>query len=180
MLVRVRADVARLEATPGTAPVAILIDGQSGAGKTTLAARLAAAWPGDVNVVALDDVYPGWDGLDAGAETARTQILEPWCAGRTARWHRWDWARSAPGAEMTTAPEVPLIIEGSGVLTAASAALAPIRVWLESPAGTRRARALARDGDTYRPHWDRWADQERRHLDRDRPRDLATLVAEIP
>ncbi|MEZ5188733.1 MAG: hypothetical protein R2723_09135 [Microbacterium sp.] len=63
------------------ARVAVLIDGQSGAGKTTLAALLRDGWRGAVEVVALDDVYPGWDGLAAGADAAREQILEPWAAG---------------------------------------------------------------------------------------------------
>lgn len=161
-------------------PAAVVIDGQSGAGKTTLAARLAETWPGPVQVVALDDLYPGWDGLDAGADAACERILTPWAAGRTARWRRWDWARSAPGEERVVAPEASLIVEGSGSLTAASAAVAAVRVWLDSPEHARRERALARDGDTYRPHWDRWATQERRHLDRDDPRALATIAVDVP
>jgi cytidylate kinase len=39
-------------------------------------------------------------------------------------------------------------------------AFAAVRVWLEAPATVRKERALARDGDTYAPHWDRWAAQE--------------------
>jgi len=165
---------------PDGAPIAVLLDGQSGAGKTTLAALLRARWQGPVQVVALDDIYPGWDGLAAGADAARTQILEPWVSGRVARWRRWDWGRSAPGGSMTTRPDASLIIEGSGVLTPASAALAPVRVWLDSPEEARRDRALARDGDAYRPYWERWAAQERRHVAEDDPRALATLVIDVP
>ena len=77
-------------------------------------------------------------------------------------------------------PGTGLIVEGSGVLTPASAALADVRIWLESPAGSRRERALRRDGDTYRPHWERWAAQEDTHLALDHPRHWATLVAEVP
>ncbi len=166
-------------ATSG-APTSVLIDGQSGAGKTTLAARLRELWAGPVEVVALDDVYPGWDGLAAGAEAARAQILVPWSEGRDAAWRRWDWARSAPGDERLTRADASLIIEGSGVLTEASAAYAPIRVWLDSPEAARRERALTRDGDAYRPHWERWAAQERSHLERDNPRSLATLIVDVP
>jgi uridine kinase len=48
----------------------ILIDGQSGAGKTTLAQRVVQRWPvqGRVQSVALDSLYPGWDGLEAGVD----------------------------------------------------------------------------------------------------------------
>lgn len=163
-----------------TGPTIVLIDGRSGAGKTTLAARLRDEWPGEVSVIALDDVYPGWDGLAEGAEIVRTRILRPLSEGRAARWHRWDWTRSRPGAQVVTPAGVPLIVEGSGVLTAASAVLAPVRVWLEAPDDSRRERALARDGDAYRPHWERWAAQEERHIRIDHPRELATIVASVP
>ncbi|MBN9214543.1 MAG: hypothetical protein ABS62_06210 [Microbacterium sp. SCN 70-200] len=164
----------------GLARAVILIDGRSGAGKTTLAALLRERWSGDVQIVALDDVYPGWDGLAAGAEIVREQILEPLANGTSAHWRRWDWARAEPGETMVTDATTPVIIEGSGVLTPASAVLAPIRVWLESPTASRRERALARDGDTYRPHWDRWAAQEDVHLTADAPRDLATIIIDVP
>jgi hypothetical protein len=58
--------------------------------------------------------------------------------------------------------------------------LSDIRVWLESPETSRRVRALARDGDTYRPHWERWGAQERAHLAADDPARLATLRFDIP
>ncbi len=164
----------------GGRPPIILIDGRSGSGKTTLAGDLRRRWTGEVQVVALDDIYPGWDGLAEGADHARTQILEPVHAGAVARWRRWDWARERPGDTRVTVPGLPLIVEGVGVLTAASAALAPIRVWLDSPEVSRRDRALTRDGDAYRPHWERWAAQEVDHLADDHPRELATIVVHVP
>jgi hypothetical protein len=51
---------------------------------------------------------------------------------------------------------------------------------VESPDAARKRRALDRDGDGFRPHWDRWAAQEERHLERDDPRTLATLRVTIP
>lgn len=168
------------EASRQSAALIVLIDGRSGSGKTSLAARLRERWPGVVQVIALDDIYPGWDGLAAGADAALVDIIEPVRAGAAARWRRWDWHRSAPGDLVDADPDVPLIIEGSGIITPASAPLAPIRVWLESPSAGRRERALARDGETYRPHWDRWAAQEAVHLERDAPRELATIVVDVP
>lgn len=175
------AALAQVSAVPpsATAPV-VLIDGRSGSGKTTLAALIAAHWSGPVRVVALDDIYPGWDGLAQGADTAREEILVPHRAGRAAGWRRWDWAAQRQGESDAVAPDTGLIVEGSGVLTPASAALADVRIWLESPAASRRERALRRDGDTYRPHWERWAAQEETHLALDHPSRWATLVAEIP
>ena len=160
----------------------VLIDGGSGAGKTSLAARLARAWPvtGRVQVIALDSLYPGWDGLDDGAERALEGILRPHGRGLLGAWRRWDWDRGEEAETHAVDPALGVIVEGSGILRPSTARLADIRIWVESGESSRKARALARDGDSYRPHWDRWAAQERRHLERDRPRELATRVIEVP
>lgn len=141
---------------------------------------LAERWTGEVQIVALDDVYPGWDGLRQGSEVIRESVLTPHGAGEPAHWRRWDWGADRYDRADSAAPGTALIVEGSGVLTAASAPLATVSVWLESPEKSRRDRALERDGDAYRPHWERWAAQEQAHLDRDAPRDRATIVIDVP
>lgn len=160
----------------------VLIDGGSGAGKSSLAARLVRHWPvsGHVQLVALDSLYPGWDGLDEGAERAREWILRPHGRGYLGTWRRWDWDLQAEAESHAVDPSLGVIIEGSGILRPTTAGLADVRIWLEAAEPARKARALARDGDTYRPHWDRWAAQERRHIDRDDPRALATRIVDIP
>ncbi|BDV30795.1 adenylate kinase [Microbacterium terricola] len=164
-----------------TNPV-VLIDGRSGAGKSSLARSLVAEWPlqGRVQLVALDALYPGWGGLEAGVSEAFESILVPHARGMLGVWQRWDWAEQAPAEANAVDPALPLIVEGSGVLTARTARLGDVRVWLESPLRSRRTRALARDGESYRPHWDQWAAQEDEHVRRDEPRRLATHVFEIP
>ena len=160
----------------------VVIDGCSGAGKTSLARALVTRWPlrGRVQLVALDSIYPGWDGLDAGVELAKDLILTPHAKGHVGVWQRWDWTVGEPAEAHAVDPSLPLIVEGSGVLTPATARLADVRVWLESPPASRKQRALTRDGETYRPHWDRWARQEQRHVTRDDPMRLATLVFPVP
>ncbi|MCT9820278.1 hypothetical protein N3K63_08280 [Microbacterium sp. W1N] len=157
----------------------VLIDGRSGSGKTTLAALVARRLDGEPQIVALDDIYPGWDGLRDGAEIARRDVIAPFAAGMPSRWHRWDWAAHARAEAHTVDPDRPLIVEGAGVLTAQSAPLAPVRVWLSCPTDVRRHRALTRDGETYRPFWDRWAAQEDDHIARHDPATLATLPFEV-
>ncbi|WP_212998067.1 TIGR03618 family F420-dependent PPOX class oxidoreductase [Winogradskya consettensis] len=53
-----------------------------------------------------------------------------------------------------------LVVEGVGcgadVLTAYRSGL----IWIEAPDEVRRERAMARDGDTYAPHWERWVRHE--------------------
>lgn len=160
----------------------VLIDGCSGAGKSSLAARIAKQWPlaGRVQVIALDSIYPGWDGLDDGVIRAADWILRPHGRGVIGTWRRWDWDRNSEAESHAVDPALGLIVEGSGLLTAATAPLADVGVWVESGEAARKDRALARDGETYRPHWGRWAEQERRHIERDDPRALATRIVRIP
>lgn len=160
----------------------VLIDGRSGAGKTTLARMLVDRWPiaGRVQLVALDSIYPGWDGLRDGGERALEGILRPHGRGYLGEWRRWDWATGAEAETHAVDPSLGVLVEGSGILTPAAAAIADVRVWLESAEPGRKARALNRDGDTYRPHWERWAAQEKAHIARDDPRALATRVVEVP
>ena len=166
----------------GASNPVVLIDGRSGSGKTSLARILVARWPlrGRVQLVALDSLYPGWEGLADGVEAARELILRPHARGLIGVWERWDWETSEPAEAHAVDPSLPLIVEGSGLLTAATARLGDVRVWLESPAQSRMRRALDRDGDTYRPHWKGWAEQEERHLSRDEPTSRATHVFMIP
>lgn len=173
--------LAEIRGSAVPAPV-VLIDGRSGAGKSSLANDLVARWPGGgpVQLVALDALYPGWDGLSDGVAYAREHILVPHAEERLGVWQRWDWNADTRAEAYAVAASLPLIVEGSGLLTPATAPLGDLIVWLESPEGSRRERALARDGDTYRPHWTRWAEQERRHLERDEPARHATHVCDVP
>jgi uridine kinase len=154
----------------------VLIDGRSGSGKTTLAAQLCRVWDSSV-VVALDDIYPGWDGLAWAVEHLRVALLEPRAAGRPGRWRRWDWATGTPAGRHTVEPGRRVIIEGVGALTAANRALADLGIWVDAPEADRKRRALMRDGDTYVPHWDRWAVQEEAFIARYDPRSVADWIA---
>ncbi|MFD5214770.1 hypothetical protein [Microbacterium sp. NPDC058345] len=173
--------VAAVVAVSASNPV-VLIDGRSGAGKSSLAARLRRDWPlqGRVQLVALDSLYPGWDGLERGAEIARESILIPHGRGSLGTWHRWDWQREAEAEAHAVDPALGVIVEGCGILTPSSARLADVTVWVDGAAETRRRRALDRDGDTFRAHWDRWARQEDAHIEKHRPVQLADVRVDVP
>ena len=172
--------VADAASRAGGIPTLVLIDGRSGAGKSTFADLVALRLRGAI-IVRLDDVYPGWDGLRAGAETVRTDVLAPLRRGEAGEWPLWDWAANAPSGLSGRCDPAPfVIVEGAGVVTEASARLADVTVWLDAPADARKERALARDGDTFRPHWERWAEQEEAHLRDHAPQTRARIVLALP
>lgn len=158
----------------------LLIDGRSGSGKTTLAERIAAET--GAQTLHLEHLYPGWDGLAEGSAAVATAL-------DSGEYRRYDWVIGEFSAEpMRLDPARPLVIEGCGAITRANLAAArrwlerhglPSGVhgiWLELGEGERRARALARDGDTFAPHWERWAKQEDAHFEVHEPWALASLV----
>jgi len=51
-----------------------------------------------------------------------------------------------------------------------------VRVWVDAPSDVRYARAMARDGEHYRPHWQRWAAQEESLFTADHTRERADLL----
>ena len=161
-------------ATRGGRPV-ILIDGGSGSGKTSLSALVASSWRAargeELQVVSLDDVYPGWYGLAAGS-AAVPRILAVSGPG----YRRWDWVTSQPSDWAGVDPHRPILVEGCGALTLESAPLATCSVWLEIDESVRKGRALARDMGGYDPYWDIWAAQEQAHWRENHPWALADLT----
>lgn len=140
----------------------VLIDGQSGAGKTTLAEDLSSYTGFDV--VHLDDFYPGWTGLAQASEIVARDILVADNPG----YFSWDWHENCCGEWVSLEPGKSLIIEGSGVITANTIQRATtlgdvVTVRLTAPESLRKQRALDRDPD-YAPFWELWAAQERVHF----------------
>jgi uridine kinase len=149
----------------------VLIDGRSGSGKTELARAIVALRP-EYQLVRLDDVYPGWEGLDA-ASAAVPGILS---AGR---WREWDWLASSPGRWHELDGSRPVIVEGVGAISRASRGLADAAIWVELDDASRRVRAVEREPDLA-AHWDLWAAQELAFIAREGPRELADIVMAGP
>lgn len=151
----------------------VAIDGPAGAGKSTLAAQLAAAL--DAPVVHMDDIFPGWDGLAVAASAVADQVLKPLAAGEPARYRRWDWTedRYADWADVPDAPI--LIIEGCGSGSTPGAPYLSLLVWVDAPHDLRMARGIERDGEAFRPHWERWARQENALFAAERTRERADV-----
>ena len=150
------------------AGLVIVVDGATGSGKTTLAARLAGALGGvgrpSVRVLALEALVPGWSALARGAGRAAA-VLRDLRHGRAGVAPSWDWEAMRAGDPVRVDPLDGgiLVLEGCGALAAAAQELEPLaalRVLVEAPAALRRARIAERD--PYR--WDvaAWEAQERR------------------
>ncbi|RGE24307.1 hypothetical protein [Leucobacter sp. wl10] len=166
---------------------ALLIDGRSGAGKTELAERIShrlRAIGREPQLLRVEHLYPGWDGLAEGSRALAAALDE-------GGYRRYDWRAGAFAEHVPVTRHRPLIIEGCGSLTAenlsaarrwaeragGSGRSASVRgIWIECEAETRRSRALARDGEAYAPHWDRWAAQEEKLYGEHRPWRLADEV----
>lgn len=165
-----------LQGLHASAATTVLVDGRSGSGKSTLAASLCRDWADSV-LVRLDDVYPGWDGLSWATEHIGSALLAPRSQGRPGRWRSWDWVRDRPGSWHSVEAGRRLVVEGVGVLTPVSRSLADLAIWVDADDADRKRRALLRDGETYLPHWDRWAAQEEVFIARYDPRRSADLIA---
>lgn len=176
----------------------VLIDGRSGSGKTSLTERLVRRerLEGvEMQVLHVEDLYPGWDGLEAGSQSVAVAL-------ETGGYRRYDWIAGDFGDWIALTPDRPLVIEGCGAITAenlaaarswalrvreaaplsstgASSSVRVHAVWLEGSAELRRDRALARDGETFRPYWERWAAQEDAYFAITQPASLADEIIRI-
>jgi cytidylate kinase len=139
-----------------------LVDGPSGSGKSDYGVWLAAER--NAVLVSLDDVYPGWDGLDAGSWHIHRNVLLPISQGLPGRYQRWDWRLGVPAEWVDVSSSRPVVIEGCGAIRREGLAIRADRVWVGAASDVRKRRALERDGDMYAPHWQRWALQEERFL----------------
>jgi uridine kinase len=89
---------------------------------------------------------------------------------------RWDWETSSPAEWVSLDPSAPIVIEGCGALSRASAPLATLRVWMVADDEVRKRRAIDRDGAVFAAEWERWARQEDAFIAAEDPSALAEVV----
>ncbi|MEJ2870077.1 hypothetical protein WCD74_20075 [Actinomycetospora sp. OC33-EN08] len=130
----------------------VVIDGFSGAGKTTLARELAEADPG-VTVESIETFYLGWDGLAAGPRRASEQLVEPLRRGEVPVVSPWDWRRDQVGPSRRWVVSGLLVLEGVGAAARPLRDAASLSVWVDATPAERDARLRARDDwADYAPH----------------------------
>ena len=135
--------------------------------------------------VHLDDVYPGWGGLDEGVTRVGRLLVEPLARGEAGGYRRYDWVAAREAEWHDVSPTDLLVREGVGAGAVDYASCITTLVWVEAPRDTRLARGLERDlqlhglhstEDTLRTKWLRWMDDEDALHARHRTRERADVV----
>jgi hypothetical protein len=154
-------------APPGSAARLLLIDGPSGSGKSTLADEVHASLSDTgATLIRMDEIYPGWSGLEQATTILARDVLAPWRLGEPAGHALWDWVADAPAGWRDLPPGHPLIVEGCGAASGWADDPATVLVWVEASDVTRKRRALDRDAGTFDEHWEMWDAQWRHYLAR--------------
>ncbi|SHN28522.1 uridine kinase family protein [Actinacidiphila paucisporea] len=160
---------------PSCGPVRLVaVDGHAGAGKSTLAARLAEE-AGGLPVLHTDDLATheepfGW------TERLVAEVLAPFREGRDARHRVYDWtARRFAGERLVPAAPV-VLLEGVGTGQRALRPSLALSLWLEVDPATARRRGIRRDGPGLEHFWTGWSAAEDEHFAHDPTRPFADLL----
>ncbi|MEV7115478.1 uridine kinase family protein [Streptomyces anulatus] len=165
---------------PSCGPVRLVaVDGHAGSGKSTFAARLAAAL-GGAPVLHLDDLATheelfGWTGR------LREQVLLPLSRGGSARYAPYDWTERRFGPARTLEPAPVVLVEGVGAGRRQVRPWLAALCWMELDRDTSWGRGRRRDGAGLAGFWDGWTLAEARHFAEDPSRPYAdALVRQLP
>lgn len=151
------------------------IDGLGAAGKSRLAAEIAAALP-DAHVVHVDDFSrPGLRGWDR--DRFVRQLVEPLLSGRTARYQRWDYLDDRGLDWVAVEPEVPVIVEGVSATDSRLPVPWDVTIWLDADEAVRRQRITDRDGPELLERWrDDWWPSEQAYEAEQRPQQRVDAI----
>jgi uridine kinase len=150
----------------------VAIDGGGGAGKSSLAAWLAAEL--DAPVLRTDD-FASWDNpVDWWPELIE-RALEPLAAGEPARYQPTSWGGDEK-APVVIRPGGTVLLEGVTALRRAFRPYCAFGIWVETARERRLQRGIDRDGEQARGLWEQWLEAEDRYIELERPDSHADIV----
>lgn len=152
----------------------LAIDGPAGAGKTTLAAKLAAelSLHSTVRVIHMDDLYDGWDNALSNAlseildRISTAHLAERECVIKIFNWHTMAFDR-----EERVVPTDYLIIEGVGAAQQIVREAGATTYWLDIEPEIGLRRVLDRDGAHIVVQMRQWQVDQDKHFARDETRE---------
>jgi uridine kinase len=165
---------ARLSGRRPGGTVIVAVEGRPGSGKTTFGAALAEEL--GATHVDIEDLYPGWSGLEEGSRLAVEELIAPVAGGESAVVPQWDWLASRPAEPLVIEPPEFLVVSGTGSGPRVASDSIELLVWMELDDEERKRRALERDGEIFSPHWTEWSRQVEEHLRREETRERADVV----
>ena len=169
--------------------IIVAIDGAGGAGKSTLANGIQAAY-GDSSIVQVDDFYrPLSDEQRAALDPhrgyeryfdwrrMRDSALAPLRAGTAARYRRYDWTTNRLAEWIKVAPCAIVMVEGVYSTRPELRRLIDVAIFVDTPRAERRHRMAAR-GQNPQDWIDRWMAAEDWYLENIMPAQHADLIVE--
>ncbi len=148
-----------------TTPLVVALDGRSGVGKSTLAARIGTMLR--AAVIDGDDFFAGGDDEVWAARTPveraefgidwrrlRAEALEPLISGRSAAWLPFNWETLAGfDAAQRRAPSRLIVLDGAYSSRPELADLLDLTVLMRTDDDLRRQRLLEREGPSFMERW---------------------------
>jgi uridine kinase len=177
-----------LQARMQTSPLLVAIDGQSAAGKSTLARFIQQQIPNTV-IVQADDFYRVMDEHERAALDAKggyltyydwlrleAQLLLPLAQGHSARYQRYNWGENRLGEWTVIPAEGVIVVEGLYTLRPELRAYYHVKIWVETSFPTR----MRRQGKRTDPwEWvERWEAAEVFYVQQHTPQTYADIVVD--
>lgn len=159
------AAIRRCRAPAGVATRIVAVDGPGGAGKSTIADRLAHELGA---VIVRTDDFASWDNPVDWWPELLERVLVPLAAGEEARYTPTSWG--GPEREpLSVAPGGFVLLEGVSAAREAFRPYLAYTIWVETPRALRLERGLERDGEAMRGQWERWMAEEDSYIEREQP-----------
>ena len=152
----------------------VAIDGCGGAGKSTLATKLAVLLD-DCPVIHTDD-FASWDHPLDWYPRMIAQVLEPLRQNRPTRYQKFDWQKKQLEEWETVEPCPVVLVEGVSTARVEFRLYLSLAIFVETDRELRLQRGLERDGEEALPLWQQWMAEEDAYLLRGRPKECADVV----